>query len=336
MVSINEIDWNTLTLSFPEGRSPVRWAGDSFGAPSESVTVDRVVNSDSWIAFLGDTHGSTGALKVAVEACRAAGIVHAFHVGDFGYLFNGGGGRDNPSRYVTDDETDAILKQAREQFGFTLHVIDGNHDNHAIWHRGVEHNHQPYRVVDGAQWVYHPRGSRIELDLADDGGTVSIGFMGGARSVNVLQSEEKDAEGRWFWYDEEPTDEDVEHLIAGGKLDILVGHDAPTDHHLEKQMQISSTMQLLSSHTRNRLEHSVRGTNPDLYVHGHWHQFATGVLDETKLLCLNKEMTSGNLVFVDTVDNTVVAPQAYADLTIDEDSMMARYFDSVEDVKILR
>lgn len=349
MLSTDDLDWDTLRLSFDTHRAPVRWTGETFTDPAKlpypnGVSIADIENNENWVAFLGDTHGNADALRIAVEACRVAGITHCFHVGDFGYLFSAGADRNNPQRTLGDDQVDAVLAEAHKSFGFTLHVIDGNHDNHGLWHRGVKHNHQPYRVVDDAQWLYHPRGSRIDLALGggfDSQGiehnahTVGIGFLGGARSINVLTREEAAAEGVFFWYDEQPTDDDVDHLIAGGELDILVTHEAPSDYYLSKQLRISDQMEALSAHTRDRVLRAVWGTEPRLNVHGHWHQSRTGIMGDTKVLCLDKEYEPGGLAFVDTASNAVVLPEGNAQVRGDAD-VDWDLLDPTTSVKVLR
>lgn len=344
----NDIDWDSLQLHFLD-QQKVSWPGESFentAEDSHSLTIADIENDDSYIAVLGDIHGDDTSLMIATEACRQANIKHLFQVGDFGYLFHHNpANREELSRDPADRLMDKTLRNARDDFGLTLHIIDGNHDNHLLYHRGRE-SREPRKI--NTKWdntelpsmpVYHPRGNTVIMDF--DGGfdtngdifdpvKVQFGFMGGARSINVPPREERLREGWDFWFDEEPADEDVAVLIeamnaTGGGWrgqeivdnKILLTHEASSDHYLHKGLRIPVYMEALAARTRDRVAEVINETNPALHIHGHWHQLATGYYEgyqgRSKLLCLAEERRRGNLAFVNMRTNQVWVPQGFAE-----------------------
>src|SRR5699024_8396290 len=75
---------------------------------------------DEWIAVMGDTHGKYQALAVNVHICEQLGVKNAIHVGDLGYALNA-----HQQKGLNEFETDAILADARDDFGFEMILLDG-------------------------------------------------------------------------------------------------------------------------------------------------------------------------------------------------------------------
>lgn len=338
------IDWSTLEIRFDES-SRLRFPGDALADDTNEriPTQDDLILNDNWIAVLGDIHGDVSALNSAVQACQYAGVRSLYQVGDFGYLYSSD--PERPARSETDLAIDMILRHAWLSSGISLHVIDGNHDNHALWHRDQE-SRTPRTITDAwdhtglpSMPIYHPRGStertvRFGGKNTDDeqiqSHRVDMSFLGGARSVNVFPADEDKREGIDFWYDEQPTEEDVEYLLENcppsrspRATHYLFTHDAPSTSHLQSNMSLPADVALRARNTRDLVDRAVNGISPNIVFHGHWHQLKTGIRysaadDEngdpiaTKIVCLPKEHEVGNLVFVNTLNDSVWIPQGYA------------------------
>lgn len=117
------------------------------------------------LVILGDCHGR---YDLVSEACQAAelayGVEAAIQVGDFG-LF--------PKLLHR------LLSGQISPFPIPVHVIDGNHEDHAWIHESEENGHR-------AAWAavnlhFHPRGTTQEIDGA------RIGFVGGALHADRRQ-----------------------------------------------------------------------------------------------------------------------------------------------------
>lgn len=306
-------DIEVIQGRMPDGSAPFR-------------TIDSILDlPDDWIAFIGDTHADYEALEYNIGICESLGVKNAIHVGDFGYMLNGHPGQN-------EYETDGMLADARDDFGFELIVIDGNHDNHALYHRSNP-SKALRRVTNNAEFWYAPRGAVLDIPVssaltyenfedmstmtAQD--TLKFGFMGGAQSVNLAGKHVFEGERKlwqWkmpteedktlvrdkkWWDDEHPTLDDVESMIdrVGEQgLDVLVSHEAPTQKHLTSQVSVADDLAKELKKTSTYLSKLVQKTKPQLNVHGHWHQFVSSTYKGTQVLSLDKEKTYGNLVFM--------------------------------------
>ena len=103
-----------------------------------------------------------------------------------------------------------------------------------------------------------------------------MGHLGGAYSVDgpEFRTIGKD----WWPEDEEPTVEQAERLIAGGPVDLLVTHDAPTGVDVVPKFDLPAEIKERADRTRHLLAKVVRELQPPLLVCGHWHQRVTSTI----------------------------------------------------------
>jgi hypothetical protein len=174
----------------------------------------------------------------------------ALHVGDFGLDWPGA----KRGRY------EAKLNRYLADLGVTLIVSGGNHDNWdtldqmAIEADGLASARSNIKVL--------PRGGRTTLD------GVVVGALGGAFSVDY----EHRTEGKDWWSNEEPTPSEAEKLMAGGPVDILIAHDAPSGVPLKGDFELGPELAEQAERTRLLVRQVVDALAVPNVFCGHWHQ----------------------------------------------------------------
>lgn len=234
------------------------------------------------IAVFGDWHGNLGWALTAIGSAAREGAHTAIHVGDFGF--------DWPGRKR--GRFEAKLNKYLVDLGLTLVVSGGNHDNwDTLANLAVD--------IDGLAAVRSnirilPRGGRTMLE------GLAVGGLGGAFSVDYKQR----TEGKDWWPNEEPTQEEATALVAGGPLDILITHDAPAGVPLKGDFHLSEALAKDAERTRTLIREVVDSTSVPHLLCGHWHQRRTYELNHpngtiTRVDVLNKENSRhGNGVLV--------------------------------------
>lgn len=272
------------------------------------------------ILILGDSHGH---LDLIVEACQAAeltyGIEAAIQVGDFGFF---------------PKVLDRFLREDLQRFPVPLHVIDGNHEDHA-WLTQM-------RAAGGIDaWAHanlhvHARGSVMAL------GGARIGFIGGALHADRRQEwsgqwqplsdgAEKSRRGKppkaplWANWVTEGDTERALAAFAPSALDLIVSHSCPAG----IGIGISGALSLIEDADRfitragfhsgpfhdcgegglTRLWRSLP-IKPRNWVFGHFHQLSETVIDGTTFTCVGSTDDSDGVagirpIFYDTVSKTL-------------------------------
>ena len=234
------------------------------------------------LAVFGDWHGNSGWALTAIRSAAREGVRTAIHVGDFGLDWPGA----KRGRY------ESKLNKYLVDLGLTLIVSGGNHDNWdtlqklAVDSDGMATVRSNIRVL--------PRGGRTLLE------GLAIGGLGGAFSVDYQHR----TVGKDWWRTEEPTPEEAAALVAGGPLDVLITHEAPSGVPLDGDFQLSVELTAKAERTRVLLKEVVDSiTVPHLFC-GHWHQRQTHELKRkdgtiTRVDVLDKENSRhGNGVLV--------------------------------------
>lgn len=211
------------------------------------------------IAVAGDWHGDVPWMRAVVDAASASGAELILHVGDLAVLWPG---RDK-------GKFDRRLEQRLTLRDMYLVFIDGNHDNH--------HDLRALPLDDDGMATvrprirYLPRGSRFTYM------GLTIGGLGGAYSVD----REWRTEGKDWWPEEDVTDEDVDRLVHGGPVDILLTHDAPQGVKVRIDSSLPSDVWVASLATRVRLRRAVDALEPSNVFAGHWHQRVVDMIEHT-------------------------------------------------------
>lgn len=202
------------------------------------------------LAIFGDWHGDAGWALTSVRSAAREGVRTAIHVGDFGLDWPGA----KRGRY------EAKLNKYLVDLGVTLIVSGGNHDNWDTLEK-LEVEADGLATVRSNIKVL-PRGGRTVLD-----GLV-VGALGGAFSVDFQYR----TEGKDWWSNEEPTQEEAEKLEAGGPVDILITHDAPLGVPVKGDFELSPDVAERANRTRVLLRQVVDSLGVPHVFCGHWHQ----------------------------------------------------------------
>lgn len=212
------------------------------------------------LAFVGDWHASSAAAVAAVKTAVEMELDVLVHVGDFFYTGEIG------NRFLN------TLSKVLRRYGkgsLRLVFVRGNHDDtNALARFSAKAKEQDTLTAEGFVPVrehvfYAPNGLRWDWD------GVSFASLGGAASVD----KEFRTEGKSWWADELTTDADVDEVIEGGKVDVLVMHDAPQQVYIpDGGLKFDLRESLMN---QARLGRAVDAVRPQWMFSGHFHRFQT-------------------------------------------------------------
>lgn len=205
--------------------------------------------NDEKILLLGDVHGASGWLRLAISAANALGVTHILQLGDFGFW----------PHYPSGQEFLRKTQNTLDENGVELWWIDGNHENHD-WLSEVNRSEDGF-WRDG-NITHIGRGSRWEW-----GGRTFLG-CGGAYSIDKPYRRE----GESWWAGETITEADLMRC-SGPMVDVLATHDAPVD---AMNIMGPGTVGDKDSYpesfaNRQAVAALVVDVCPSLLVHGHYH-----------------------------------------------------------------
>lgn len=217
------------------------------------------------ILLVGDVHGDTEFVAGAARRARALGLRTIVQLGDLGALWPGSTG------WLA--QLDRVLsRHGVEQLVF----IDGNHEG---WTSDVAFAGAPrggglVRARRAAPRTAEGFALLSERVAWADRATRwtwcgrRFGALGGAFSIDWRGR----SPGRSWWPDlEEPSETDVDRLVAGGALDVLLTHDAPIGTGLRSSAVLHTADEERAGDVRRLVHCAVNETRPRLVVHGHWH-----------------------------------------------------------------
>lgn len=206
------------------------------------------------LMLAGDTHGQLQHWQYLIGQATQIPVKRIFVLGDFGYW------EHQDDRYLH-----KLSRMLRHE-GITCYFLDGNHENHPLlWEKYTETDDEGFVIVRD-NILYSPRGHRWTWD------GVSFLSLGGAHSVDKNDR----IEGKSWWPTETITEDDVKLASVGGKVDVLLSHDAPA--HVDIGTYMYSAGKSFSMKfdndtklNRERLHEVVVATSPKYIFHGHWH-----------------------------------------------------------------
>lgn len=141
--------------------------------------------------------------------------------------------------------------------GVVLIVSGGNHDN---WRTLVKLSAGPDGTAPFRSNIrVLPRGGRTFVE------GITVGGLGGAFSVDQRHR----TEGRDWWANEEPTGEEAEQLVAGGPVDLLITHDAPSGVPLKGEFELPPEITARANRTRLLLRQVVGSLSVPYLICGH-------------------------------------------------------------------
>ena len=221
------------------------------------------------IGLLGDVHADKSWIKFAMWKFHQESINTVLQVGDFGIY---------QDKYSLEFLKLANLEAIK--YGIVLYVVPGNHED---WDWINLLHHQGSKTDAFGGWTklrdsifMAPRGLHWEWD------GVKFGALAGAPSVDrawrVRQDRAHPNAKNPLWHAGEAiTEADVEHMIAGGPVDVMVAHDAPKnvptiDRNIASNPHGFDMADLLyAADGRELMTRAFRGVYPKTFIHGHYH-----------------------------------------------------------------
>lgn len=245
------------------------------------------------VLFVGDTHGDTRWWQNAVQPMASLlGVDIVIQVGDFGWWPDSG--------FI-----ELVASGPRP-----VYFIDGNHEHHTDLKAAVAKYHAhigsraPVALEGCLCWI--PRGGHMEF------GGVRVAFMGGAHSIDRgLRTAGVD------WFPDEAIEvDDLIRLDRGGRVDLLVTHDAPFGYKVPGMWPIEGMPEPWQSELVAAEQHrkliltAVDLVQPKALIHGHYHSRYSFRLPtdygEVQIQGLNQSGTgSDNFLVVDFRDGTM-------------------------------
>lgn len=214
------------------------------------------------VLVLGDTHGSKGTVKRAIETAAKHDATAIVQVGDFGYWEHSTSG----GWFL-----ESVSKRSVEA-DIPFFWIDGNHENHTMLRRdygpgGRKHKPSPEGFWEIRPLLYYiPRGTKWTWDDCTFMG------VGGAYSIDKAYRLEKEAiagSSRQLWWPEEQiTDEELEFVKSQGTADVLFTHDCPTNAPFRNRIKPDLDSQM----HRQRIDEIGWSVKPKWWFHGHMHE----------------------------------------------------------------
>ncbi|WP_423916773.1 metallophosphoesterase family protein [Candidatus Poriferisodalis sp.] len=255
------------------------------------------------VLVVGDIHGTKTHLTDAITHAADLGAQAIVQVGDF-WLADRHWSRFSPLQ--------AEYMQTACDSPLPIIVIDGNHE---IWPalgryaltaaaRDAMVARRPLHLGGSLWWAW--RGSVWRWNRH------AFGALGGAVSPDKRLPEVR----HYRWPEEALTEDDIERLIANteaefdGRLDVLFTHDAPAQVTGLKSGMTGIPIDVLREAERGRrlLAAAVDRTQPELLLHGHWHQAnAERISDRTEVIGLAEDGRRDSTALLRTQPGLVVS-----------------------------
>lgn len=260
------------------------------------MSKDVTQGPETRVAIAGDWHSS------GYWARRALGKLHdqapdvqtVLHLGDFNLTSNA------PWAAYRRSVVEAMESNSIER----LMVTPGNHDDWGqLGPRFDLHPEEPYRLSKAQAISFLPRGYRFEI-----GGRTFLSF-GGAASPD----QEKRIEGKDWWPNEEPTEDDAARAIARGNVDVMLSHEAVdrgtrlVDDIISRpdRRLFDRTGLAASRRSRALVTHVWSELAPARLFHGHMHIRAEGHLPGRRsVYSLAANNSAGNIGILNLEDLT--------------------------------
>lgn len=218
---------------------------------------------------IGDVHGDTQWAQLMVQKARANGCDVILQLGDFG-IWPGAKG----------DKFLNHLNRTLVRENVTLFFVDGNHEDFpklARLSKPLNNGFMQLRIPYEAQrpsHIYHiPRGHVWNM-----GGKRFMGVGGGVsidRNYRII--------GQSWWPQEQLTPQQIEWAKSRGKVDVLLSHDCPNTVPMKGiKNDIDSYLH------RKAMEEIADVVQPDLWLHGHMHEYMEYEYKSSRVIGLNR------------------------------------------------
>lgn len=209
----------------------------------------------SVIGVVGDVHGSVQVMVEAAKQCVAAGADQVHFLGDVALPW-----ADTTAEWRAVAEVSSALRQ----LGVDGVITGGNHENYDLL-RAIRPSADGVRAI-ADNVLFLPRGWRAETP----GGRV-VASLGGAVSVD----RDKLRPHVEWWPDEAITETDLA-VLGSDRVDVLLGHEAPTTAALSARLSASAKFLPAESGAaaeagRRMFDRGVAAVRPQLVISGHHH-----------------------------------------------------------------
>lgn len=229
------------------------------------------------ILVVGDTHANTNFFTSKVfSLAKDFGCNAIFVVGDFGFW----------PRFASGVSFLSLVSSKAVSTKTPVYFLDGNHEDFFA----LEDVYGGLSLTDDfiairKNLYYSPRGHRWEWD------GVSFMTLGGAFSID----REFRTLGRDWFVEETIRQEDIVNACDGGKVDVMLTHDAP--HPIDMRSHLGGFYKRFAESEANRrdLTRVVDVVQPKILIHGHYHVGYTEFLGETKVVGLAHDCWYGNI-----------------------------------------
>jgi hypothetical protein len=219
------------------------------------------------VLFAGDWHAGTAFALSAIDRAADLGIDRIVQVGDFGYW----------PRFARGAAFLGAVSDHATERGVSIWFCDGNHEDHDSLPHDV--SLEPQEVAPGVNWV--PRGTVLEWSGQ------RLLFFGGAVSVD-----QDSREAGWTWFPNEvPSVDAWKRAFDTRSIDVVVAHDTVPGMPVRgvPPLSIPWSARRRAREHRDRLAELATALEPQVWVHGHWHQRATARIGATRFESLGHD-----------------------------------------------
>ena len=236
------------------------------------------------ICAAGDIHGALDRMYddvLAFEESLDVRFEWVLHVGDFGVWPDPDRCDGATRRHDGAGDFPAWWSERRRAPRRTL-FIKGNHEDF-VW-LDKQPNHE---VLPGL--FYLANGRRFEL--SDGDALITVGGVGGCHGPSNYHRRSRDLQG---YAKRHYTREDIDSLVAGGAVDVLLVHDAPAGVRFDRHRRGPGFISEAAG-----LDDLVRGVLPRVCFFGHHHARLDSEVAGVPCVGLNKVRMPGNLVAIE-------------------------------------
>ena len=205
------------------------------------------------VGLVGDTHANTGWFAAVIKEMAADGIKVIVQLGDFGWW---------PSHSFA-----WKISRTAVALGVDVLFLDGNHEHHPHL-RNTAREADPDYEQSARPVQLHPRLWYLPRGSVWEWNNKRFMALGGASSID----QHLRVEGKSWFADEVPSDEDLQRAINNGPAEVLLTHDYPAlGYGLASTMNVPDDLQRISRDVQDQLATVAKAIKPKLVVHGHWH-----------------------------------------------------------------
>lgn len=241
------------------------------------------------IGLFGDIHGNYEIFhELLMHSVKTQHITAAFQVGDFGI------------------SEKALKHRELLELPVPLFVVDGNHEDFSFIRKSLNDN----TTKNWADYNLHyqPRGSVARI------GNISAGFIGGALNVDHQQ---KKKNGNYITNDEVKL---AIRTFSSQHLDIVISHSCPSGIGIGMEGSPFHRWGVANYIILNGYSPGPSGDygetqltdlwnkmkqRPKLWVFGHFHEYQSSLIDDTRFICLPRVDVFNQCVVWDTVTGEI-------------------------------